>query len=323
MRPWVSVVVPTRRRPGLLRRCLGLLMAQDFESDAYEILVADDGADPKTERLVEALRAAARPRALRYIPVGDGQGPAAARNRAWRLAFGEIIAFTDDDCVPGMDWLRAGTARFEPGVAAVTGRVIVPLPRRPTDHEANTARLQEAEFATANCFCRRESLAAVGGFDERFRSTWREDNDLYFSLLEQEGRVVHAPQAVVVHPIRPAPWGISLRQQRNNFFEALLYKKHPALYRTRARRARPWLHYGASVAVATAAAATLAGAGELAIAVGLAWLALTGRLCYARLRETSRRPGHLLEMAVTSALIPPLALFWRAAGAVRHRVLFL
>jgi hypothetical protein len=37
----------------------------------------------------------------------------------------------------------------------------------------------------------------------------------------------------------------------------------------------------------------------------------------------SRRPGHVLEMAVTSMLIPPLAVFWRLVGALRYRVAFL
>jgi hypothetical protein len=53
------------------------------------------------------------------------------------------------------------------------------------------------------------------------------------------------------------------------------------------------------------------------------WVGLTGRFCARRLRGTSRAPGHVAEMVVTSALIPPLAVFWRVRGAVRFGVVLL
>jgi GT2 family glycosyltransferase len=112
--------------------------------------------------------------------------------RAWpgrraqhRLARGAIIAFTDDDCIPDPGWLSAGASAFAPGVAGVDGTIVVPLPDRPTDYERDAAGLTGAEFATANCFYRREVLAAVGGFDERFTAAWREDSDLFFTLRER------------------------------------------------------------------------------------------------------------------------------------------
>jgi hypothetical protein len=44
-------------------------------------------------------------------------------------------------------------------------------------------------------------------------------------------RLARQPAAIVVHPVRSTRWGISLTLQRNNIFNALLYKKHPLLYR--------------------------------------------------------------------------------------------
>src|SRR5438067_730536 len=104
---------------------------------------------------------------LRYIPVTGVHGPAAARNAGWRAARGEIIAFTDDDCVPTPGWLRAGVSAFVDGVAGVDGRVVMPLPATPTDYERDAAGLERGEFVTANCFYGRDALVAVGGFDER------------------------------------------------------------------------------------------------------------------------------------------------------------
>ena len=56
-----------------------------------------------------------------------------------------------------------------------------------------------------------------------------------------------------MHPVRPERWGVSLRQQKNVFYDALLYKKHPRLYRERILRAPPWDYY-AVVALSIAAA---------------------------------------------------------------------
>ena len=192
----VSVVVPTFRRPELLARCLEALLRQRLPADKYEVIVADDAASEETRQLVQSL--ASGKHCLRYVPVKGAHGPAAARNVGWKGARGQIIAFTDDDCIPDSGWLVAGAERLaDPAVAAVTGQTIVPLPPRPTDHERNTAGLERSEFITANCFCRREVLAALGGFDERFTTAWREDSDLHFRLLDRGATIVRQASAVV------------------------------------------------------------------------------------------------------------------------------
>jgi GT2 family glycosyltransferase len=320
----ISVVVPTYRRPELLARCLRALIAQDFPPSEFEILVCDDDASDETRLLVESL-AAPTPTAIRYLPVEAAHGPAAARNVGWRAARGEVIAFTDDDTIPDTRWLAEGLASFkaDPPPAAVAGRVVVPLPPEPTDHERNEAGLEVAEFVTANCFVRRDALEAVGGFDERFRAAWREDSDLHFSLLERGLPVALARDAVVVHPVRPAPWGVSLRQQRKSSFNALLYKKHPDLYRRRIRATPPWDYYATVGLLVAALAAGLSRVPVLAGVAASAWALLTARFCLRRLRATTRDPRHVTEMVVTSALIPPLSVFWRLVGAARFRVPFL
>ncbi|TMG77552.1 MAG: glycosyltransferase, partial [Betaproteobacteria bacterium] len=158
MSPAVAVVVPTCGRPDLLRRCVAALEAQSLAADAYEIIVVDDTLARR--------------------------GPAATRNIGWRRAKAPIVAFTDDDTVPDADWLARGLAAFEPGVDAVAGRIVMPLPATPTDYERNEQGLERAEFVTANCFVRRAVLQRLGGFDESFRLPWREDSDLHFRLLE-------------------------------------------------------------------------------------------------------------------------------------------
>lgn len=318
----VSVVVPTYRRPFLLDRCLRALVGQDLGSGEYEIVVADDGNDAKTRAVVEHyVRQPGRTPRIEYLAVTARHGPAIARNRGWRAARAPVIAFTDDDCVPRPDWLRQGLLAVERGPAAVWGRIVVPLPRDPTDYERDAAQLSDAGFVTANCLCRREALEAVGGLDERFTAAFREDSDLYFSLLEHGCAVAHAAEAVVVHPLRPAAWGESLRQQRKIVFDALLYKKHPALYREHIRSTPRWDYYG-TVALLGLALGTATGAPMVALAAGAGWTGMTARFCRSRLAGTQRSLRHVAEMVVTSAVIPPLAVYWRLVGAARFRVSF-
>jgi len=324
----ISVVIPTYRRFELLSRCLAAICAQDFPAERFEVIVADDDApSARSKRLREWIErefayTAGRP-SVRYVPVTQTQGPAGARNRGWREARGTVIAFTDDDTIPDRAWLSAGWAAIAEGLDAAAGAIQVPLAARPTDYERDAAGLSHAEFATANCFVRRAALDAVGGFDERFTSAWREDSDLQFSLIERGYACGYTPHAVVVHPVRPARWGISISQQRKILFDALLFKKHRQRYRERIRSAPPWRYYLIVGSALIALAAVLVHASSVLDVAALVWAALTLQFCLVRLAGTSRSWRHVLEMAVTSVVLPPLAVYWRLRGAARFRVLFI
>lgn len=323
----VSVVVPTIGRTKLLERCLAALVRQEMAHDRYEIIVVDDRPSENTRAVVlrTMARALCRTRSpLIYYLANTGlHGPAAARNLGWRAAQAPLIAFTDDDTIPDSGWLLAGLSAMSEERSAIWGRVVVPLPPRPTDYEHDAAGLERAGFVTANCFVRREALAAIGGFDTRFRAAWREDSDLFFTLIERKLKVAPAPQAIVVHPVRPAQWGVSIGQQRKSQFDALLFKKHRGLYRAVVNTHPPWRYY--AMALCLLAAMLAAASGHLVITAWLlaAWAILTLDFALARLSGTSRSLPHIIEMLWTSAVIPPVAIFWRLAGAVRFRVLFI
>ena len=329
-RPQVSVVIPTYRRPALLLRCLEGVAAQRLPASAYEVLIVDDGHDDATRQAVQLWqRTNPRGPAVRYLRPTTGRGPAVARNVGWRAADAPLVAFTDDDTVPQPGWLAEGVAAMARHAewSGLCGRVEVPLapptPRRPTDHELMTQGLEGAEFVTANAFVRRQALERIGGFDEQFTRAWREDSDLQFRLMKDAGPVGRCAEAVVLHPARAEPWGVCLRQQKNAFFEALLYKKHPALYRERIDAGPPWHYYGIVTLIAAAAGSAFAGRHHgAAFLLGLA-TALVLRFALRRLARTSLAPAHVVEMLATSAIIPFLSVYWRLRGAWRFRVPFL
>ena len=68
---------------------------------------------------------------------------------------------------------------------------------------------------------------------------------------------------------------------------------------------------------------TLTGSRALAWAALVVWSLLTARFCARRLARNSLSCRHVAEMLVTSALVPPLSVFWRLYGAFTFRVFFL
>ncbi|HEY7417951.1 MAG TPA: glycosyltransferase family A protein [Ktedonobacteraceae bacterium] len=321
----ISVVVPTYKRPDPLERCLKALLTQNLAATAYEIIVVDGAAWDTTRKQVNSWTDEAQKtgHTIRYIPLPDpNRNLTVARNHGWQAASSKIIAFTNDDCIPEMNWLQAGLHAFTDNVAVVSGRIVMPLPPKPTDYEYNAFQITKTRFTTANCFYQRSVLVQAGGFDERFATVWQEGNDLYLTLLQQDIACIFVPEVVVMRPASSAPWGISLTQQHEKTFDALLYKKHPILYRKHIQTPSPWHHYITASFLLLALFSLLTPIKLLAIIFLLAWLYMTGRFCIQRLRKTSHAPGHVLEMIVTSIFIPLLAVLWRLWGMIRFRVFF-
>lgn len=342
--PGQTVVIPTIGRASL-RDALEALLAglagtpgegAPATSGIREIIVVDDRPAPGAPLPLPGEMPAAGP-PVRVLRSG-GRGPAAARNAGWRAAATDWVAFLDDDVVPAPDWperLAADLADLPPGVGGSQGRITVPPPdgRAPTDWERGTAALARAEWITADMAYRRDALAAVGGFDERFPRAYREDAELAHRVRSAGWRLVRG-RRVVTHPVRPESRWISLRTQRGNADDALLRRLYGPRWRSDLGLPPGRRHRHA--AVTTAGVLALVGValharpprhaasrGALGVATGvaaLAWAAGTAEFARARIAPGPRRADEVTTMLVTSALIPPLAVthwlrgWWRSRG---------
>jgi GT2 family glycosyltransferase len=324
MKKKISVVVPTYKRPQLLMNCLVALSKQEMVKNDFEIIVVSDGPDEATRELMHGINHLVLPY-VQYISLHVNSGPASARNAGWKKANGELVAFTDDDCHPSPGWLPALWNAYESYMSsaiAFSGKVVVPIPDTPTDYELNTSHLANADFITANCACSRYVLEKINGFDERFKVAWREDSDLEFKLIENNIPIIRVDDAVVIHPVRKAKWGVSIDEQRKTMFNALLYKKFPSLFRKKIQKHPAWNYYVILAGALLTLGGLLVRSKSLMMAGTLIYIVFTVAFIIKRLSQTSRSPKHVLEMIATSAVIPFVSIYWTLYGAFKYRVVY-
>ena len=318
-----SVVIPTLGRPCLADALASL--ADAMGPLPRQIVLVDDRAEPLPLRPALPLEALGPLRPRARVVHGGGRGPAAARNLGWRAVDTPWVVFLDDDVRVSTDWpeqLTRDLAASSPDTAGVQGVLQVPLPvnRPPTDWERTTAGLERARWITADMAYRTEALKAVGGFDERFRRAFREDADLALRLLDSGWRIRRGPRRTE-HPVRPVDRWVSLRAQAGNADDALMLRLHGDTWWQRAAAPRGRIRRHAAITAAAGAAVVLAAARRPrpALAAATLWALGTAEFAHARIAPGPRDRDEVCTMLVTSALIPPLAVAYRVAGAVRHR----
>ena len=204
MNPAWSVVVPTYNRPQQLARCLAACADLHAPVGGFEVIVVNDGG-VDVHHVVEA----ASVPDIRLLLQANA-GPGAARNHGARAALGSWLAFTDDDCEPERDWLRAleRSLLASPGalvggtvvnslvdnVYAETSQQLAGFVERWFDGAA-----KERFFTSNNIAAARAAYLEVGGFDERFGKSAGEDREFCDRWFAQGRPTISAPDARVRH----------------------------------------------------------------------------------------------------------------------------
>lgn len=233
--PGVSVVVVTADRRPLVARTLDALAAQTHLGPT-QVLVVDNASDDGT-----AADLASRPVTVLTEPV---HVPVAqARNRAAARASGDLIAFTDDDCVPTPTWLEGLVASWREDVALVQGRTVAD----PAGHIEPLSRTQwtPAEaglYETSNIAYAAAAFRAAGGFDETFaeevaqvlgrrfgRYPFGEDTELAWRVQRTGGQTRFAATAVVHHHVFAPDRSLLLRRAVVGAGWPLLLRRVPEL----------------------------------------------------------------------------------------------
>lgn len=221
--PRVSLIVPVRERASAMARLFDAIAAQSLPKEVFEVLVCDDGSSEGEAAAIESLVMKARAEHdltvayLRQPRAGAG----AARNLGLAHADGDLLVFTDSDCVPDREWLARVSAAFDdPAIGIVGGpaeyRGAATLAGRCANFLMTTTlgaggacdprSALHVKFVprSYNLAVRRELALAVGGFPASF---YGEDVEFSERVAALGAGVAFLAGAIVVHDERRSPWG--------------------------------------------------------------------------------------------------------------------
>lgn len=226
--PRVSVVVCSYNGAATLRECLESLVALDYPD--FEVILVDDGSTDATPAI------AADFPTVRYLRQ-DNLGLSAARNAGLHASDGEVVAYTDSDCVADPQWLRClvramrdqdveaiGGPNVSPPSDGWTAKCVAASPGGPS-HVMLDDRLAE-HVPGCNMAFRRSRLLEIGGFDAQFRQAG-DDVDICWRFLDAGLRIGYAPAALVWHHRRASVRAYLRQQAGYGRSEAMVVLKHP------------------------------------------------------------------------------------------------
>ena len=243
--PFASVIVPTLNRKQLLGKCLKSLFRMDYPHSHFEVIVVDGGSTDGTMQMIHKDFPD-----VKFI-LETKKGRPVARNTGFKYAKGQIVAYTDDDCLVDKSWLKILVSSFDSKEIGAVGGPLFLL------HQSNSIRnrfkgtpmgdfyfgdekLHGKELITANLAVRRD-VFEKNQFDETLIYDL-EDIDFCKSLISNGYDIIYHPYAIVYHNINPQrltiisalrrafPAGISFyimerKRNQDSFLIAQLFRK--------------------------------------------------------------------------------------------------
>jgi glycosyltransferase involved in cell wall biosynthesis len=202
----VSVIIPVFNGAQYISKCIEAILDQSYRSDLYEVLVIDNNSQDNTRLLIQK-------HPVRLLIEDRLQCSFAARNRGIMYAQGDIIAFTDSDCVPNFDWIEKGVGFLERNrdCALVAGRIDIffNYPNHPNIIELyeKFAAFQQKKYveryhfgATANVFTWKSLFNEIGFFNPLCKESG--DREWGQRLFLSGYQLLYADEARIAHPAR-------------------------------------------------------------------------------------------------------------------------
>ncbi len=238
----ISIIIPAYNCEKTIGRTLeaAMIAASAFrnappsqaQSRYAEIIVVDDGSTDSTK--TEVLKFST----VKYYCQSNA-GPASARNRGAQEARGDILFFTDSDCLPHRDWLEIMTSCFnKSGVAVVAGSYGI------ANSQNRLSRCIQQEiifrhtilmpefpnyFGSFNFAIKKSVFDQVGGFNVTYRFASGEDNDLSYRISARGYKIYFAKDALVDH-YHPVSVSQYLREQfQHGFWRVRMYRDYPQM----------------------------------------------------------------------------------------------
>ncbi|MBI3758021.1 MAG: glycosyltransferase [Deltaproteobacteria bacterium] len=226
--PKVSVVVCAYNADRTMAACLTSLEKLNYQN--YEVIVVNDGSTDRTRSISEQFD-------FIHLINQENKGLSAARNVGIAAATGEIVAFTDSDCVADPDWLTylvgtflrtgrsaVGGPNFPPPEETLVPSAVAVSPGGPTHVLLNDEVAEH--IPGCNMAFKKKALEEIAGFDPVFRAAG-DDVDLCWRLQNAGYPIGFSPAAIVWHFRRNTVKAYLNQQRGYGKAEAQLYFKHP------------------------------------------------------------------------------------------------
>jgi glycosyltransferase involved in cell wall biosynthesis len=229
--PKVSVIICAYNAERTMRQCLESLRKLDYPN--FEVIIVDDGSRDATAQIAVEFPE------FRLIRQSN-KGLSVARNVGLHAALGELIAYTDSDCVVDPHWLAfmvsamaegkldgCGGPNYAPHEDGWIEGCVAASPGAPCHVLISDDRAEH--LAGCNMLFRKASLEDVGGFDPQFTAAG-DDVDICWRLMDAGCVLGYCPSAFVWHFRRNTVKAYYGQQRGYGKAEAMLYLKYPARF---------------------------------------------------------------------------------------------
>jgi len=227
----ISIVIPTLNVESSIRDCIKSLINQNFSKDQYEIIVVDGESKDNTFKILKEYS--------KHISIHVYKGGVSCgRNKGIEVSKGNIIAFTDGDCIAEKNWIKELYSKFETDTLKCVGCVVGNI----IPHDGKTIfeifalkneilsqkKTMNSDFLpygqTANVSFRKEVFDNIGKFDETINSG--EDADIAWRMqLETNYKLVYCQESIVKHCHRTSLKGLAKQCFKYGIGKSVLYKK--------------------------------------------------------------------------------------------------
>ncbi len=240
---FISIIVPTRNEEKNLPRLFQSLRQLNYPKDKLELIIVDGGSTDQTVTLAKNFGAKVLSNTRKIRGAGCKIGVAKAK--------GQLVAFTDADCVVPKNWLKDLLPFFnQKEVASVGGPNVTPkddtpfakaagevvtLLTRPGSRYGYQGHQVTEIYHNPGCnvLYLKKAILKVGNFNPRLLTC--EDEELDFRLLQAGYRLLFTPQVVVDHYRRPTYKKIFIQAYRFAIGRVQAGKLHPQMFK--------WFHF--------------------------------------------------------------------------------
>ncbi len=227
----ISVIVPIYNGSKFLDKFFNSLLSQKLSFKEFEVIMVDNNSRDNTSELIKAFINRNVYINVKYIFYDEKASSYASRNIGVKNSKGDILAFTDSDCILEDDWLENIKAKLTEKEKIISGNIELYFDDKKNIwenfdkivHMRNDERVNKNEVATANMAISRSLFNKIGFFDEVSSG-----GDFNFAkrAVKQGLEIEFSKDIKVLHPTRKTYDEIKKKLLRLTYGEGELYKKH-------------------------------------------------------------------------------------------------